>query len=170
MSRPRYHLLTSIPLAFIAARKWGPAAGLGAMCGGMLIDGDHLLDYAWTRARDERSHYLAPLHGWEVVLGMGWVARHAVDRARRRAVPDHVIRRERFLDSPSGAAALMGVAVGMAVHLVVDLVGNRPHHPWVYSLLYRIRHGFKREATGWSEQTGFHNWSALPWHQWWRAF
>jgi hypothetical protein len=170
MSRPRYHLLTTIPLAAFAARKWGPMAAAGALCGGLLIDADHLLDYAWTRVRNEKSHYLAPLHAWELVLALGVAGRTAVQRARRRAVPDRWVGQERLIDSPGVAAALVGLALGMGFHLVVDVVGNRPEHPWVYSLAYRLRHGFKREATGWTEQGGFHDWSALEWHEWWKAF
>ena len=170
MSRPRIHLLTTLPLAVFAGRKWGPAAGAGALAGGLLIDADHLLDYAWTRARNEKSHYLAPLHSWELVLGLGWLGRKAVQRARRRRVPDRWVGRERWVDAPLVAAALVGGALGMGLHLAVDVVGNRPDHPGVYSLLYRLRHGFRREATGWTEEGGFHDWSGLEWHEWWRAF
>ena len=170
MSRPRYHLLTTLPLAAYAGNRWGAAGALGALCGGILIDGDHLLDYAWTRLRGEKSHYLAPLHGWEVLLGLGLLARAAARRAQRRRVPDHWVRRETLLSPDAVRGGLVGLSLGMMLHLAVDVAGNRPEHVGVYSLLYRIRHGFRREATGWTEETGFHDWSALPWHQWWRAF
>jgi len=74
------------------------------------------------------------------------------------------------VERPAVAAALVGVALGMGLHLAVDVAGNRPEHPGVYALLYRLRHGFRREATGWTEEGGFHDWSGLEWHEWWRAF
>ena len=127
------------------------------------------MDYVWTRAHGARTHYLAPLHAWELALGLGCLARGALRRASRRRMPDRWVRHERPWETQAAAAALVGLTAGMVVHLAVDVVGNRPKHAGVYSLLYRIRHGFSRESTGWTEKGGFHYWSALPWHQWWRA-
>jgi len=143
MARPRWHILTTTPLAAVLWRRWGGPAALGAVAGGVLIDVDHLIDYAWTRAKGEKSHYLAPFHGWEVAVALTLFA------GRSRAVA--------------------GLAAGVWLHLVVDVIGNRPKHPGVYSLLYRARHGFRREATGWTVEKGFHFWSELPWYRWWQA-
>jgi hypothetical protein len=49
---------------------------------------------------------------------------------------------------------------------VQDLLTNRPRHAGAYSLLYRMRYGFRREATGWGEHTNFHGWSSRPWYEW----
>jgi len=147
VARPRWHALTTFPLAVALARRAGPGAALGAVAGGVLIDGDHLVDYAWTRLRGEKSHYFAPLHGWEVVLAL----------AASALVPGR------------WQAPLGGVVVGMTLHLVQDVVVNQPAHPGVYSLLYRLLHGFSRECTGWKVEHGFHNWSELPWYRWWQA-
>lgn len=148
MARPRWHALTTLPIATLAYLKWGPLPAAAAITGGVLIDGDHLIDYAWTRARGGRkTHYLAPLHGWEVASALAVVALMAGARHR-------------------WAAAL---AAGVWLHLAQDVVINRPQHAGVYSLLYRARHGFRREATGWTEEGGFHNWSALSPGHWWKA-
>ncbi|HEU5315942.1 MAG TPA: hypothetical protein VFX49_07505 [Chloroflexota bacterium] len=170
MPRPRYHLLATLPIAAVAARTWGGPAALGALCGGMLIDADHVVDYVWTRARGRKSHYLAPLHAWELLLALGFFARAAVRSERRRRVPDHWVGSQAGGPVHAGAAVLAGVAVGMMGHLAVDVAGNRPRHAGVYSLVFRLRHGFTRESTGWTEEGGFHGWSELPWYQWWRAF
>lgn len=134
-------------MAALSYRRWGAAAAFGAVAGGVFIDADHLADYAWTRWRGEKSHYLAPLHGWEVASALAVAALMAGRRA------------------PWLGAA----ATGVWLHLVQDVVTNRPAHAGVYSLLFRVRHGFRREVTGWTEEGGFHNWSKLAWHQWWQA-
>ena len=152
-------------------RRRGPLGALGAVAGGLFIDLDHLADYAWTRVRGERSHYLAPLHGWELAGAVALTAAALVRQARSRSLPDSVIRpwpSRKQLRSPA-TAALAGLAAGMWLHLAQDVVANRPKHAGVYSLVYRVRHRFRREATGWSDATGFHSWSALPWYRWWQA-
>ena len=55
---------------------------------------------------------------------------------------------------------------GLWLHLLQDLVTNRPRHAGVYALTYRLRHGFRREVTGWDDKTNFHAWSHKPWYQW----
>ena len=172
MSRPRTHLLASLPLAYLVSHRWGWPAAASVMAAGVLIDGDHLVDYAWTKVRRERSHFLAPLHGWELATGLAFVAGKARRRAEREAVPGrwHGRRPEGVWGAQRVAAVLTGAALGMWVHLILDVIGNRPEHVGVYSLAYRALHGFRREKTGWSEATGFHYWSELPWYRWWRAF
>lgn len=172
MARPRFHLLTSVPLAAGLYRRWGmPAAG-GVFLGGLLIDADHLADYLWTRVQGEKSHYLAPFHGWELAAALTLLAGIAVQRAARAPLPDHVVRPAgagRVLAQPGVAGALVGIAAGMWLHLGQDLATNRPRHAGVYSLLYRLHHGFRRDITGWHEGTGFHSWTHLPWYRWYRA-
>jgi hypothetical protein len=124
----------------------GPLAGAGVLAMGVGIDVDHLVDHAWTAWRGERSHFFAPLHGWELAtlaLAVGIAMR------RRAAGP-----------------LVVGVAIGWWVHLIQDTVSNRPAHLGAYSLAYRIRHRFGREITGWGDHTNFHGWSGKPWYTW----
>ena len=171
MARPRTHVVSSLPLAYLVKQRWGWFGVLGTMAAGVLIDGDHLVDYAWTRARGEKSHFLAPLHGWEVAAGLSFLSARVRRHAAREAVPGRWLgHRARRWDVGHVAALLTGATVGIWLHLILDVIGNRPRHLAVYSLVYRARHGFRREKTGWSEKTGFHFWSELPWHRWWTAF
>ncbi|MGI8423687.1 MAG: hypothetical protein ACR2NO_06190 [Chloroflexota bacterium] len=172
MARPRTHVLSALPLAYFVSRRWGVAAAFGAFAGGVLIDGDHLVDYAWTRISRERNHFIAPLHGWELAIGLVVLALSVRRRAEGERTPDRWLGRTRWgaWDKQTVADALSGAAAGMWLHMVLDVIGNRPEHVGVYSLLYRARHRFHRESTGWSEETGFHYWSELPWYQWWKAF
>jgi hypothetical protein len=147
-------------------------AAAASWVSGLAIDIDHLPDYFWSRAHG-RTHYFAPLHGWELLAGLVLVAKVAHDRSRERRLPDHVIapqtRTERVLAHPLTSATLIGLAAGMWFHMVLDVLVNRPKHPGVYSLLYRMWHGFSRACTGWGDETGFHHWSELKLHQWYRA-
>src|SRR5688572_23487263 len=172
MARPRTHVLTSLPLAYLVSQRWGFLGAAGVMAAGVLIDGDHLADYAWTKVRGEKSHFLAPLHGWELAIALSVAAAKVRGRAEREAVPGRWLgyRQGEMRDWQGAAAVLTGARVGMWVHLALDVIGNRPKHLGVYSLAYRAGHGFRREGTGWSEETGFHYWSELPWWRWWTAF
>ena len=171
MARPRTHVLSSVPLAYLVSQRWGWLGAAGVMVAGVLIDGDHLVDYAWTKMRRERSHFLAPLHGWELALGLTFAARAARRRAEREALPGRWLGEYLGLvESGDVAGVLTGASLGMWLHLILDVIGNRPEHVGVYSLVYRAAHGFRREKTGWSEETGFHYWSDLPWWRWWTAF
>jgi hypothetical protein len=170
VARPRWHLTAALPLAWLAARKLGRAAAYGVVGAGVLVDGDHLLDFGWTYATRRRSHFFAPLHAWELVAVLAVVAALRRRRERRRlAVPDRLIaapgvRLPRAETWPTGLAA--GLAAGLLLHLVQDLLTNRPAGPVVYSLTYRVAHGFRRDVTGWSEKTDFHGWSGRPWYTW----
>jgi hypothetical protein len=167
--------LLTLPVSALVWRRWGVVAAAAAWLSGVAIDIDHLPDYFWTRWRGRKSHYFAPLHAWELLAALLVVAKLVYDRssARARRLPDRVIvpesRSERVLAHPLIGEALIGLAAGMWFHMVLDVLVNRPKHPGVYSVLYRIRHGFTRESTGWSEMAGFHHWSDLSWHRWYRA-
>ena len=56
--------------------------------------------------------------------------------------------------------------MGLALHLVQDVIANRPRHAGVYALLYRLRHGFDRDRIGWEDHQAFHDWSDRPWYTW----
>jgi hypothetical protein len=171
MARPRFHALLSVPLAWGSYRCWGAGGAAGALAAGTLVDLDHLVDYAWTRLRREKSHYIAPLHGWELALGTSALALWAQRAARAHASPPDTVVRPRYglagaLGQTWAAGLVTGLAAGLWLHLVQDLLTNRPRHAGVYALSYRLRHGFKREVTGWGEHTKFHGWSHLPWYKW----
>jgi hypothetical protein len=178
MARPRFHLLLTAPLAWRAHHRWGPLAAAGALAAGVLIDADHLVDYALTRLRRERSHYVAPLHGWELAALVSALAAGAALARMVEATPDPGAPRLRFPGVEAAGhvahrrwrrwlwAWAAGLALGWWLHLIQDVVSNRPRHPGVYSLLYRLRGGFRRELTGWGEHTSFHGWSDLPWYRW----
>lgn len=170
MARPRFHALVTAPLAWAVYRRWGAAAAAGMVAGGIFVDGDHLVDWAWTSARGKKTHFIVPLHGWEYVAGVAVLSALAA-RARIKAdrLPDSVVRP---VLGPQGtgigwqAALGVGLAAGLLVHYVQDTLTNRPRHPGVYSLLYRLRNGFRREITGWADEPSFHSWSHQPWYTW----
>jgi hypothetical protein len=170
MARPRFHTLATAPLAWALYHRWGGPAALGAVATGTLVDLDHLVDYAWTRLRGARSHYFAPLHGWELALAISVLALVAGRTAAAdMGLPDKLARRRGLagaLGRAGGGGLLAGLGAGLWLHLVQDLLTNRPAHAGVYALTYRLRHGFKREATGWGNHSDFHWWSDKPWYRW----
>jgi hypothetical protein len=183
MARPRFHTLATAPLAWALYRRWGLPGALGTIAMGTFVDLDHLVDYAWTRLRGAKSHYFAPLHGWELAIAisvLALLAKHAADTppppqdGAGRAGPGRDFRLQTSDFRPgredwrgSGlAGALAGLGAGLWLHLLQDLVTNRPRHAGVYALTYRLRHGFRREITGWDDKTNFHAWSHKPWYLW----
>jgi hypothetical protein len=171
MARPRFHLLAAAPAAWLAHRRWGPVAAAGLVATGVFVDLDHLLDYLWTRWRGEKTHYLAPLHGWELAVALAALGLWYREVHRQHAqLPDRLIAAPHVTPPPAPgawrAALAGGLAAGLLLHLVHDVATNRPRSPLVYALAYRLRHGFRREITGWSTATRFHDWSNKPWYTW----
>ena len=166
MARPRYHILAAALLAVPAYRTRGAAAVVGLFASGVLLDADHLADYAWTRWRGQRSHYLAPLHGWELAAAAAALAALLPAPGPYDRAPDRIIRRDGRARRRWLPALVAGLAVGWWIHLIQDVLTNRPQHAGVYSLAYRAWHGFRREITGWGEHTRFHGWSNRPWYTW----
>ena len=156
------------------ARRWGRTAAAGAIAGGLLIDADHLIDFGITKLTGARRYYVAPFHAWELAALAGAAAAWAGGRAHAlRQPPDTWLPEESLLDAVLGArgwavvsAVAAGAALGGLVHLAHDVVSNRPKHPGTYSLLYRIKGRFDRDAVGWGEHPDFHGWSRAPWWQW----
>ena len=174
MARPRFHALVTAALAHKVARDWGLAGVAGTVAGGLLIDADHLVDYGWTRLSGRRTHFLAPLHGWEISLLLALAAWWAQREAERADVlPDVWSPRLSHLGERLGArrlellaAFLVGLSAGSGAHLAHDVVSNRPEHLATYSLLFRAWHKFDRGAVGWAEHPDFHGWSGKPWYHW----
>jgi hypothetical protein len=171
MARPRYHLLATAPLAWALYRRLGMAAAAGAVASGVLIDADHLVDYLWTRWRQQKSHYFAPLHAWElataalVLAALAWQA-GADGKPRAAAVQGRRRRPARYLPVRRARALLTGLAAGWWLHLVQDVLTNRPEHWGTYTLFFRASRGFARHATGWASHRSFHDWSHRPWYEW----
>ena len=174
MARPRFHALVTVPVAWMATRRWGAAGAVGAIGGGLLIDVDHLIDYGWTKISGKRTHYFAPLHGWELslllVAAAWWTRREA--RAAQAPPDSWVVSRGRVSSAlgsrgRSLAAGLTaGAALGSGIHLVQDVLTNRPEHLGTYLILFRAWHRFERQAIGWGSHPDFQGWSGMPWHQW----
>ena len=178
MARPRFHALATVPVAWAVFRRWGRAAGAGFLLTGIFVDFDHLADYVWVRWQRQRTHFLAPLHAWELAAAGG-----AYALWRRRRAPAHPCVPFPPDDISSGAAApddlapdiaqrhwkddlFSGLVAGLLFHLVQDVLTNRPRHPGVYALTYRIAHRFRRERIGWKGHKTFHDWSSQPWYTW----
>ncbi len=109
------------------------AAGLACFLGGVLVDGDHAMDYLWNRPGSFRprrffetfekellDRIFVLLHSWEIIAA-GALALAVLPAARRPAA--------------------LGLLAGMAAHLALDNAFNR-HSRWAYFLLFRLRHGF----------------------------
>jgi hypothetical protein len=173
MARPRFHALATVPFAWGAYRRWGAGAAFGLAAASIFVDLDHLADYFWVRWRGQRRHFFAPLHAWELVAAVG-----ALALSLRRRRTGHSLAAAFASDPqsagkirPAGGTAslegvLTGVLVGLVLHLVQDVIANRPRHAGVYAFLYRLRHGFDRDRVGWENHKGFHEWSGKPWYTW----
>jgi hypothetical protein len=112
-----------------------PAAAAAFMVTGVLIDGDHVLDY-WREtgfnlrrqdfldffALGRPRHLLIPLHGWEWPLGLA-----AVGLAL------------------GGPLWVQAAAAGWLLHLALDQRYN-PLGPFSYSFFFRWRVGFDGES------------------------
>src|SRR5919199_3906155 len=115
MPRPRYHAAVSLGLAALVVartRRWHDA--LPVLVAGVLVDLDHLVDLAATRATGKTEWVILPLHAWEWVFGL--VARHS-------RLTDHL-------------------AAGLAAHLALDQFNPTIRHPLFYWLLVRIAYRF----------------------------
>ncbi|MGH2367329.1 MAG: hypothetical protein ACRDI2_03945 [Chloroflexota bacterium] len=172
MARPRFHILATAPFAWGAYRRWGLSPALGMLASGIFVDLDHLVDYAWVRFYGQRSHFLAPLHAWElVVLGGAFAVWSRWLRCNGDAPSSEAVERQpsalRAALSRTWAQGLAtGLAAGLFVHLVQDVLTNRPRHAGVYALAYRVAHRFRRDRIGWEHHGAFHDWSGRPWYTW----
>ncbi len=135
--RVAYHLLSAVPLGLAWALAGHPLAGLAAAGAAVLLDADHVLDYALTRGRlaslqtmrtafetfDIPRNYFF-LHSWEcvlVALVAAWLLRWTL---------------------------LWALLSGWALHLALDqayntvFLGRYNVRPLFYFLLFRWRLGF----------------------------
>jgi membrane-bound metal-dependent hydrolase YbcI (DUF457 family) len=122
--------------AILGAGLWclaGPWAAAACLVAGVLVDLDHLFDYAmnypWRRFHPRHFFHafrlevldrvFVLLHAWELVAAV-WLAAWW-----------------------SGwEPMLLGAAVGLGVHLLLDQIFNA-HNPAAYLLAYRLLHRFE---------------------------
>ena len=167
MARPVYHVLSTVPVAWWAGRRWGPLAAFVALIGGVGIDIDHLIDYALVRRSRENKHLVVPLHGWEyplvllALLASGAVARWPLAPARVSTLSRHV-------PWPSWETLVVVLTVSWAMHLALDSATNGPRQPKFYSLLYRLRWAFDVRNRGWHDEFDLHDWAEHAPEPWWR--
>ncbi len=121
-------------VVYAASRSW--PATLSSLAVGILLDGDHVLDYLREygfrlnlrelfHASYERTfkRTFLVLHAWEwtplVIAAVWW----------------------------SGANPwLAGAAIGWFQHLLADQLVNTPNK-WAYSIIWRWRHGFDHKVS-----------------------
>ncbi len=131
MARPRWHVLSGIPAVGLALARDGPLPAAAAACGAVLVDADHLLDWAMNGSPDTHAtRVFIPLHGWELPLAL---------LASRR-----LLGLPRALRAPA-----LALAAGWAGHLLLDSLVNGPVTPAAYLLVVRVRHRFRRVPSGW---------------------
>jgi hypothetical protein len=122
-----------LPAGIYAATR-STALTMGFLAGGVLIDVDHLIDYAMhsrfrygigefcQRCYDRRlAHATLIFHGWEYLVLLAALA----------ATND-------------GNPWIVGLLLGMGIHLVCDQVTNKPY-PMSYFILWRLGHRFRME-------------------------
>lgn len=166
MARPVYHVLSTVPVAWWAGRRWGPFAALAALVGGVGIDIDHLVDYALVRRSRQANRLVVPLHGWEYPLVLlALLASGAVARWPQPAMVGAPARRAPW---PPWEALVVVLTVAWTMHLAVDSATNGPRQAKFYSLLYRLRWVFKIRHRGWHEEFDLHGWAEQERQPWWQ--
>ena len=135
--KPVYHVAVSAGLSagvYLYLRSW-PAA-LGCFLSGILIDVDHHLDcYLSTKKFPLRYKDLAHFCATNVTGGL-YLAFHSYELLLAFWGVIYFFQ----LD-----ILWLGMAMGLTVHLLCDQFTN-PLKPLSYFLLYRVKHGFSREA------------------------
>lgn len=142
MPRPRVHALASLALGagtYLLTHQ--PRTALAATATGVLVDLDHLVDWAAARLFKRKDLFLVPLHGWELALLLLFLG--------RPRSPMHV---------------LGGMGLGLLAHLVLDHSLNDAGGGWIYWLLYRLSHGFKAPRR--QIEDDHTAWTHTPWWTW----
>ena len=136
MARPRTHLVISAGLsALLFARTRRAIPALAPLVSGVLVDVDHLIDYARTAAggKADGGQIVLALHGWEQLTLLAWAE-------------------ARLLGRRTG----FGLTLGLLAHLLTDQLTNRVQHPLTYSVAFRGLRGFDPGLFG--GEAGQHKW------------
>jgi hypothetical protein len=117
--RPRYHAAVSLTIASLVvlrSRRWRDAVPV--LVAGVLVDVDHLVDLAVTRATGKAEWIILPLHAWEWVFGL------------------------------LGFGGRLGqrMAGGLAAHLALDQLNSVIRHPFFYWIVVRAGYRFRAAA------------------------
>jgi hypothetical protein len=136
MARPRVHLGLALALLAMSGRRmtW-PERG-AFVAGGVLVDGDHLVDLVLQRRAGRRRWLVLPLHGWEFAL----------------------------LGLAAGSTLTRAAALGLLIHLIADQLVNQPAEPALYSLGFRLARRFDADRLAFKNGDG--RWVHQPWWQW----
>jgi hypothetical protein len=134
VARPRLHLAVSLVVGagFALARREARPL-IAALAAGVLVDLDHLADYALHRTRVGERYVLVPLHAWELLPVMV-----PLDRRLR-----------------TGGA----LTCAYLAHMALDQATNTLRSRWSYFILYRLAHGFRADAVGARDLTHAFDWS-----------
>jgi hypothetical protein len=119
---PPQHAVISLGVGLLGWLWSGkPITVPASLVAGVLIDLDHVADYAWYAATGEHRLLLL-LHGYELALPLGWISM-------------------RWLGPEAASAAV----ASYLLHLVIDERSNQTR-PGTYFLLLRARQRFRLEA------------------------
>lgn len=131
--KPEYHLFVSAALSSVFYLMTGSVAGsVASFLGGFFIDLDHFVDF-WTYKR--RITYSKEFFGkYFEKFGRVLIPLHSVE----------LLWLIYLVQVATGSVILLGLCAGMAVHLVMDMIGNIDLNPFSYFLFYRIINRFSR--------------------------
>jgi hypothetical protein len=119
---PKRHALVSLGTGLLGwAWSGSPITLPLSIVVGVLVDLDHIADYAWLAISNEHCLIL-PLHGYELMPALWWAVR-----------------------GPFGNRVATSVTLSYFLHLLSDEVENETQ-PGAYSLIWRAVNGFRLEA------------------------
>ncbi|MSQ15578.1 MAG: hypothetical protein EXR50_06925 [Dehalococcoidia bacterium] len=66
MPRPRVHAIATMAgVWLLTSKRPSRRTVVSALVFGVLVDLDHVVDWAWAKRDPATKHYVVPLHGWE---------------------------------------------------------------------------------------------------------
>ncbi len=131
--KPEYHLFVSAALSSVFYLMTGSVEGsVASFVGGFLIDTDHFLDF-WLYKK--RITYTNEFFGkYYEKFGKVFIPLHSVE----------LLWLAYLAQVLTGSVILLGLCAGMAVHLIMDIIGNKNVSPFTYFLFYRALNRFER--------------------------
>ena len=135
--RLEHHIVLSAAVSgvvFAVSRSW--PATVSSLVVGVLLDGDHVLDY--MREYGLRLNLRELFHAsYERKFKRTFLILHAWEWAPVIAM---------VLWLSGGNPWFVGAAIGWLQHLTADQLVNTPN-PWAYSIIWRWRHGFDHKVS-----------------------